>query len=59
MSQQVALITETSSFAALANWRTSLLVEAFVTTKPSTHKHFAFVANYAAYAERGSWSSIG
>jgi hypothetical protein len=25
----------------------------------SKKKHFAFAATYAAYAKRGSWSSIG
>ncbi|MFM2159516.1 MAG: hypothetical protein RLY39_47, partial [Actinomycetota bacterium] len=34
-------------------------VVAAAKNKPSTHKHFAFAATYAAYAKRGSWSSIG
>jgi len=64
MSQQLALtaIVGTSSFSAVslsaANWRSSSVVGAS-TNKPSTHKHFAFAASYAAYAKRGSWSPIG
>ena len=66
MSQQLALIAGTRSLSAVsisaANWRSSSVVGASLTNstnKPSTHKHFAFAATYAAYAKRGSWSSIG
>ncbi len=67
MSQRFALATGTRGITAVSNsaetavsnaWRTSF-VGATATNKPSTHKHFAFAANYAAYAKRGSWSSIG
>ena len=62
MSQQLALIAGTRSLSAVSisavNWRSNSVVGAS-TNKPSTHKHFAFAATYAAYAKRGSWSSIG
>ncbi len=53
MSQQLALIAGARSNSAAS------FVVASATNKPSTHKHFAFAATYAAYAKRGSWSSIG
>ena len=56
MSQKFDLTTGTRGIAAVSTWRFSA---AKATNKPSTHKHFAFAANYAAYAKRGSWSSIG
>ena len=67
MSQQLAPIAGTRSLSAVsisaANWRSNSVVGASTnkpsTHKPSTHKHFAFAATYAAYAKRGSWSSIG
>ena len=72
MSQQLASLTAdsgtrafavVSNFAAnfAANWRNSM-VEAAPKATHSTNskkKHFAFAATYAAYAKRGSWSSIG
>ncbi len=63
MSLQLALIADASGFSAASisasNWRSTSLVVASAKNKPSTHKHFAFAATYAAYAKRGSWSSIG
>jgi len=70
MSQQFALAVGAPQIGAgdnaaasifAANWRTSSVVACAntATNKPSTHKHFAFAASYAAYAKRGSWSPIG
>jgi len=70
MSQRFALATSTpvldargitAASISAANWRNSLVGAAANTAsnKPSTHKHFAFAATYAAYAKRGSWSTIG
>jgi hypothetical protein len=63
MSQQLALIADASGLFAASNSafnsRSTNLVVASAKNKPSTHKHFAFAATYAAYAKRGSWSSIG
>ncbi|CAN2245209.1 hypothetical protein MCEMZLE22_01231 [actinobacterium SCGC AAA044-D11] len=64
MSQRFALATARGISAAsisAANWRTSSVGASAntATNKPSTHKHFAFAATYAAYAKRGSWSPIG
>ena len=69
MSQRFELATGTRANTAVSclaapavsfTWRTSFVgAAATATNKPSTHKHFAFAANYAAYAKRGSWSSIG
>ena len=56
MSQKLEFSTGTRGIAAVSTSRFSV---ANTTNKPSTHKHFAFAANYAAYAKRGSWSSIG
>lgn len=62
-AQELAPVAGTRTLSAVsfsaANWRSSSIVEAVSTNKPSTHKHFAFAATYAAYAKRGSWSSIG
>ncbi len=60
MSQRFALATAARGISA-ANWRTSSVGASAntATNKPSTHKHFAFAATYAAYAKRGSWSPIG
>jgi hypothetical protein len=59
MSQQLAFIADASRNSAAFNSRSTNLVVASAKNKPSTHKHFAFAATYAAYAKRGSWSSIG
>ncbi|CAB4728532.1 MAG: hypothetical protein F2696_00810 [Actinobacteria bacterium] len=59
MSLQLALNTGARGNSAASNLRSTNLVVASATNKPSTHKHFAFAATYAAYAKRGSWSSIG
>jgi hypothetical protein len=59
MSQQLALIADAGRNSAAFNSRSTNLVVASAKNKPSTHKHFAFAATYAAYAKRGSWSSIG
>lgn len=59
MSLQLALTADARRISAASNLRSTNLVVASATNKPSTHKHFAFAATYAAYAKRGSWSSIG
>ena len=59
MSLQLALIADASRNSAASNSRSTTVVVASAKNKPSTHKHFAFAATYAAYAKRGSWSSIG
>ena len=59
MSLQLALTTSAGRISAAFNLRSTNLVVASAKNKPSTHKHFAFAATYAAYAKRGSWSSIG
>ncbi|MSZ66840.1 MAG: hypothetical protein F2711_04330 [Actinobacteria bacterium] len=56
MSQKLVSTTGTRGIAAVSTSRFNV---ANTANKPSTHKHFAFAANYAAYAKRGSWSSIG
>ncbi|MDA0259990.1 MAG: hypothetical protein O2903_04145 [Actinobacteria bacterium] len=53
MSLQRSLIADAGRISAAS------FVVASAKNKPSTHKHFAFAATYAAYAKRGSWSSIG
>jgi len=63
MSLQRSLIAGASGISAASNSafnsRSTTLVVASAKNKPSTHKRFAFAATYAAYAKRGSWSSIG
>ncbi len=73
MSQRFAQVTGARGIAAASNsavsavsntWRKSFVGAAAntATNKPSTHKRFAFAANYAtnaAYAKSGSWSTIG
>jgi len=59
MSLQLALTADARRNSAASNLRSTNLVVASATNKPSTHEHFAFAATYAAYAKRGSWSSIG
>ena len=59
MSLQLALTANARRISAASNLRSTNLVVASAKNKPSTHKHFAFAATYAAYAKRGSWSSIG
>ena len=69
MSQRFAQVTGARGIAVASNsavsavsnaWRASFVVAAAntATNKPSTHKRFAFAANYAAYAKSGSWSTI-
>ncbi|CAB4668901.1 MAG: hypothetical protein F2653_01225 [Actinobacteria bacterium] len=73
MSQRFAQVTGARGIAAASNsavsavsntWRKSFVGAAAntATNKPSTHKRFAFAANYAtnaAFAKSGSWSTIG
>ena len=59
MSLQLAITFGARSNSAASNSRSTNLVVASAKNKPSTHKHFAFAASYAAYAKRGSWSPIG